>query len=334
MGRNTEVAALREAFYRERKLLAAEMRECRKRIIRKYGSTENFYRSLKFRFVDSPGDPGLQKGYDLYRSIFTLPEESESFEGFRRALELNADRELLERFGPYRECWLFVGSEEDDELLGGINYTAYSMPRCVKKKYDCRATLHIHYIFVRGEYRSLGIASRLLNEMERSADAWLAQSECLRGRVFSFCEQNAPELMTSEEYFTDCLHARIDQCDRLAWWCKKGYNRLRFNYFQPSLSEDAKACTILTLNVKQASGTQVPALILQEHLRRFFYISVLKAHEDGTASRLVGWLGTQNRIEVEGRPAFYKRLQKSFYSSEAVTRRPLSLLFDEPNVTG
>lgn len=327
MDQEEKIQDLREAFCRENQILTERANSCRKMILAGYGTVEHFRNSLRFRLVDRADCSDFQEGYHLYEKIFTLPEERESFEGFALALELNRDKALIRQFGPFKEMWLLVDTPEG-KLIGGVNFSVFSMPSPVLMKYHFGATLHISYIFVEAEYRSLGVASYLLDKMEEIARQWLAEFYTDKGKIAFFCEQNAPELMTSAAYFTDCINARIDQCDRLLWWHRKGYSRLRFNYSQPALSEESEPCTTLTFNVREKSNHIFPVPLLAGHLNRFFTISVLKARKDNhSALDQVKQLERLPYICTESNESYYQNLRRIFYSPEVLVREPLKVLY-------
>jgi hypothetical protein len=96
---------------------------------------------------------------------------------------------------------------------------------------------------------------------------------------------NDPGRMTAEQVTADAIAALIDPAERLAWWHKQGFRRLALPYLQPPLQADKEACTYLDYYIRATApadaqlGT-IPAAVLQEHLRRFFTVSVGKFVSD------------------------------------------------------
>lgn len=262
----------------------------REMYLERHGSSDQVFASLELDLIDGPGDPNLHRFYDLYETIFTLPSEKESFEGFEQVFAFNGDRRWTSKFGHVHEA--AICASYGDELVAAVNFTAYAMPPDLARATHIDGTGHIAYLFVRPDFRMLGIGSRLVRSMKRYCQNVLqgragtdAMTSAPAGgtTVLHFCEQNAPEQMTLAEYVTDGTHAMIDQCDRLMWWDDQGYRRLDFAYLQPPLSAGAGACDALTLNVEAAPHMRaIASSIVRAHLDRFLAISVAKGAEIGT----------------------------------------------------
>jgi hypothetical protein len=99
--------------------------------------------------------------------------------------------------------------------------------------------------------------------------------------TFVTIEQNNPARMTPEQRRADLEAAGIEPDRRLRWWANKGYRRLDFPYQQPPLSPDVEACAYLDYYARVPGDPDrrlrsLPADILAEHLRRFFFVSVGK----------------------------------------------------------
>lgn len=206
--------------------------------------------------------------YELYNTIFTLSEEKESRDGFIKSMDLNADCKLSRKYGPFREMWISA-KDKGGNVVGGADFSVFTIPQ-----YRV-ATIHITYVFSAKNRRRQGIGTKLIEEIETVAETWLATSDTQIEDIYTFCEQNAPELMSAEEYVQDSLNADIDQCDRLIWWHKRRFRRLVMNYVQPPLDPNGEPCRNMTLNVR-TTAKKFPAAIVYEHLMRFFNISVLK----------------------------------------------------------
>lgn len=284
-------------------------------ILKKYNTIDNFFSKLNFHEIDSPGSNQFQALYKFYTSFFTLPEETETYDGFESTLKLNKDPNLRKLFGMFREAWLYVCYPQTDEIIAGINYSIYQFDQANLIKSEYGATGHIMYIFVKPQFRSLGLAKLLMVESENNAKIFLTNNR----PILWFCEQNAPEKMSHEEYFADNINALIDQCDRLIWWDKIGFKRLDFEYIQPALNPGHKACTNLTLNVKISDQKRIASYLVKFHLERFFLIAVYKGFKDRIDKhyeKQMNHLDAFRYIELGGNKEYYKLLKKSFYKQK------------------
>ena len=192
--------------------------------------------------------------YFLYRSIFTDKNEAENFDGINAGLELNSNKQLQKQYGKFKECW--VAAIEDGKVIGGINYTVFKIPSL-----DI-TTAHINYLFTLKEYRGKGIGTSLVNHIKETSNP-----------KYIFCEQNDPEKMSPEEIQEHLKSSGISAEARNEWWAMRGFVKLNFTYIQPPLTEDDDFATGMFLSSCPAT-TDVK--VVKEHLRRFFYISVLK----------------------------------------------------------
>lgn len=324
------VEALKSKFQDESGRIAEKQRIRKEKVISRYGSIGYFTDLLSFRCVDDPYDPFLEDVYDFYVEFFPLDDEREQLDGLRKILGLNRSIDYQNRLSPFRESWL-MACAPDGKMIGGVNFSLYTLPKAMTGKFGVSATLHVVYVFVREEYRSIGIASLLLQKMEQYAQEWVfARRGVCKGLLIT-CEQNAPELMTAEAYWEDCVAAGIDQCDRLAWWDRKGYKRLMMNYVQPSLTEGGAPCAFMTLNVKTGGRSTVPGEILYEHIRRYFELSVFKGQSpegDAYFCHLKKYLLGGVEVETTGDVEYYARLKERYYSSTPVRR--IANLFNLP----
>lgn len=285
-------------------------------IEQKYDSKAALIAGLTYRTINKPQDSSFKEVYQLYETFFPLPEERESFEGFEQTIALN-NSIYQNMFGPLQEEWLVVYAS-DGCLLGGVNFSYYFVEADGIQVKNSFVSVQIMYLFVKAEYRSMGIASTLLDKISQQIQNWVVCQyfDVPEDRIFFFCEQNAPEVMSVSDYFTDAIHALIDPCDRLLWWHKRGYRRLVVNYIQPALNVDSQPCTALTLNI-QSSQKYIEGYVIAEHLRRYFTISVLKGKsldaDDPYLTRLFNYL-YNNSIAIEGTEAYYTCLKSIFYA--------------------
>lgn len=307
-------------------------RESRAIYLERHGSPDQLFASLKLELIDSPGDANLSRFYWLYETIFTLPEERESFEGFEQVFGFNRDTRLLKRFGFFHESAICASDPASGQLVAAVSVVTYEMPMAVRAATGVDGTGHVVYLFVRPDFRMLGIASRLMRVMKRycnnlllgrrGMDALMSPAG-VEKKIYYLCEQNAPEKMTAAEYLADGTHAGIDQCDRLVWWLDQGYRRLDFRYVQPPLDAATGPCTNLTLNAEVEPDRQsLPSALVQAHLERFFSISVLKGSDataDATYSAMIGELSSSAAIGLYGTRDYYGVLKREIH---ALVARP------------
>ncbi len=303
---------LAERFYRAENE-ARRMRNNKHRdILRDYLTIREFCNSLKLGFIEKKGDSRFPAVYRFYSTFFTLPNETESFEGFEATLGLNNNSELSYKYGRFREAWLYFSLPDTHEIIAGINFSVYELDKNCQVSLPFNATGHVIYIFVQPEYRSLGIAQLLLEKAEIYAGEYMDGRE----KILWFCEQNAPEKMTPDEYFADNVNAMIDQCDRLIWWDKLGYKRLRYDYMQPPLNPGQEPCTSLTFNVNAPDADAIPACLVLSHISRFFILAVYKGDQsriDSIYHKQTEWLASQKDIELYGDARMYMSLKNRFY---------------------
>lgn len=259
---------------------------------------------FRFCVVDGPLAPGYAELYALYDRIFTLPDERESDAGFRKAFSFNTDPELQQRYGAFAELWI-AARDEHGALVGGINFDLFHLPEA-----GC-ASLHVVYLFTDPLRRGEGIATALLDEAAAEARRRLSERRLPSRPLYLFCEQNAPELMTREAYARDLADAGIDPCRRLIWWHRRGFRRLRMNYVQPPLDEGADPCRTMTLNLRFTKRS-IASSIVAAHLRRFFYLSVLKnpSAPSPDAERVLAALTPDHNVPLTGSLAYYRQLAR------------------------
>jgi len=283
----------------------------KKHIIENYSTKENFLNNLSVNIIKTAAHKDFPELYEFYTSFFTLSDETETFEGFEKALILNKKRELQKQYGNFEEAWIYLKEPEKKKIIGGVNFSVYKSKNIIEKKYW--GTVHITYIFVDADYRSLGVAKYLHKLAIKHGEDFIKTKDA----VLIFCEQNAPELMSVTEYFTDNINARVDQCERLIWWHKLGYKRLAFNYKQPPLNKGQSVCNNLTLNIK-SNKKKVPATLIVFHLERFFNLAVFKgdtSRRDSSYTNQINFLKRNNSINTSGSIKYYKILKQNMYKN-------------------
>ncbi|MDD3877059.1 MAG: hypothetical protein PHT69_10585 [Bacteroidales bacterium] len=303
---------LRDRFFELEKEATKLKISTRKNILSSYGSLENFHKTLTVEIINCPNQLGFKDLFTFYSSFFTLPEETETYDGFETTLALNTHEGFLKKFGAYEEAWMYVRNPENDDIIAGLNFSIYKLPETESRFYSYSGTAHIIYIFVKAEYRSLKLAGYLFQALDNYAKTFFGSSQ----EILYICEQNAPEKMSFDDYFSDNINALIDQCDRLIWWDKLGYKRLQFDYVQPPLNIGQEACINLTLNARAPGKQFLPAALISFHLERFFFLAVFKGREerkDYFYETQMEWLKKNNEIMLTGDVELYKILKMKFY---------------------
>lgn len=168
---------------------------------------------MDFKIYTSTDSEEFVRLYELFRTVFTDPDEAEDLDGIRASLSLVGDPQLVRTYG---------------------------------------------------DSRGLGLGSSLLEQVR-----------VISRPDFIFCEQNDPSLMNREEIEEDMRSSGISPQERIGWWTRRGFGRLEFRYVQPPLSPDKAPAQGMSLNVCP-SDSPLDAKVVEAHLRRFFYISVLK----------------------------------------------------------
>lgn len=237
---------------------------------------------LHLEITDGGGTAVFARFFAGFDKAFVLPNEKEDIEGFRTCLALNhggAYRRLSARYGAYREVVLMAHAGDTD--IGGANFIAIPFDKDT-------VTANLNYVFVAPEARGRGYLGKICTAVrECVADMFALTSSA---QVLIFIEQNDPFRMTAEDYRHDSDFTGLDQFDRLRIWTKLGALAVDFPYQQPPLSVDQDADDTLLYSVLGATGNTLDSCILENHLRSFFGVSVLKGAEltsNAAASELV-----------------------------------------------
>lgn len=260
-----------------------EQQQKRTNLIAQYGSIESYLDSLELCDIVDELDPKLASFYKVYSKVFTLEEEREPLEGFKAVLLLNTRADVQSVYGPFFEQISCLWEPVTGESVGAINQVFYAYSVEAEKQYGFGASCQLNFICVENSLRGIGIAQRLLELLEDKLHAYAAAHGHPRSRVFITCEQNNPHCMSKIQLEEDLRSALIAPQERLDWWYRRGFRKLDFPYIQPPLSADVEACTYLDYYVHMFSGNGtieknefLPAPLLLEHLRRFFFVSVGK----------------------------------------------------------
>jgi GNAT superfamily N-acetyltransferase len=250
---------------------------------------------LRLQVTDRGDGPVFERFFAGYDRAFVLPDEKESREGLSECLALNhgaAYAELVGRYGPFRELCL-VAETADGAPVGGANFIA--MPADAPGM----ATANLNYIYIDPQSRGRGYLRRLVEAVKETA-ATLFEPTHARLHPLVFIEQNDPFKMSAEDYARDTALTGLDQVDRLRIWARLGARVVDFPYVQPALSDDQAPDDSPIYAVLGADGPRLDPAILQEHLSRFFGISVLKGQRLMADAAAVAQLRRLEAMTVKG----------------------------------
>jgi len=229
----------------------------------------------------SPNDPLLDEFFKSYDRAFILPSEKEEWNGFVECLKLNDGDEysgLATMWGPYREWVLLARSRDADHpVLGGANLICYPLRTAGN---SILLSTHLNYLFIDPEQRGRGYFRRMIGacqELVRRSFVPAPAAGVLQ--VVMFLEQNDPLKMLPDEYERDSAHSGVDQVDRVRIWRRVGARIVDFPYVQPALSGEQLPDRGLMLSVIGINGLTLDGCLLNQHLERFFAISVLKGRD-------------------------------------------------------
>ncbi|WPH04517.1 GNAT family N-acetyltransferase [Acrodontium crateriforme] len=247
-----------------------------------YGSKVAYRKTLVVERIERSDDPRLTEFYQLYLSNFTLEHEQESLEGFAKVLDFNWDSKIQRDYGPFFEPIILLRDPANNELVGAADFALYAYPIQSSEYSGIDASCQLNFLVVRDTLRGVGIAFDLLNHVEMEllqfANQHTGQSP---HKVFTTIEMNNPRRMTAEQLDEDATAALMDPNDRTIWWQKQGFYRLDLPYVQPALAPGGEACRYLDFFIRSKFSTEespkeIPSFVIQEHVRRFFYVSVGK----------------------------------------------------------
>ena len=245
--------------------------------------------------ANSPVVRDFFKGYDR---AFVLEDEKEPLSGFTECLELNDGagyEKLSTRYGAYREIVLVAYDEQSSQRIGGANFVSF--PITARGAEPCIG-VNLNYIYVEKEARGRGYLKALLAGITQFIPSLF--SHALTPLIF--IEQNDPFRMSDKAYALDTRYSGLDQFDRLAIWLRVGARIVDFDYVQPPLSPHQKPDDSLVYAILNPSGTSLNACLLNEHLLRFFAISVLKGEDpqqDQSAGKQMTFLAAECESDGE-----------------------------------
>ena len=241
----------------------------------------------------------LEDFYPVFEKCFPISEEREPKANLKGLLtedgSLFDPKKMHDTIGDYREFAYVIRDPQTKEPIGGLEFTVYLHE-------DSTPTLASTYAFLASEYRNLGLVRSLVDHTDKTALNYVknARPDLLdryRG-IYSFSEQNIPELMPAIKYAKDSSEA-IDPVKRLKIWSRFGYSRLQLDYVQPPLEEGGELCAFLSLNTyfrkaeNGATGSEVSLgevispdnvdpRIVRKHIRAFCLQNNCKNPEAGT----------------------------------------------------
>jgi hypothetical protein len=291
------------------KALRAKRTEKNYEIVNKHHDLRMFIENIKYHIIDKSGDLNFPAFYEGYSKIFTIEEERESYNGFEEVLDYNYNQTMQEKYGPFKEIIMYCTDPDENEIIGGINFSTYFSPFELNN-YIILGTSQLFYIFIKSEYRFLNLGSVLLQKARRYSESLIKKWADIndpsfkfeKNQLITFCEQNYPEKMTARQYWLDNINSLTDQCDRLGWWYYQGFRRLKFNYIQPSLNTDNDPCLYLSLNAAADSLESLPSALVLGHIKRFFAVSVLKGrdlNDDINYKKIESYLKANSNVYFE-----------------------------------
>jgi len=247
---------------------------------------------LRARISIDPADAIVAEFLSGYDDAFVLPNEKESHEGIRACLAQNFDpaySRLAAQYGPFRE-FILVADDAAGNVVGGVNAICFPIGEAI-------LSIHVNYAYVHAAFRRRGYLRDLIG---LTADA-ARQLLDVKGAVatYLFMEQNNPRVLSEEDQETDARHAGLSQETRLLIWHRLGAKILDFAYEQPPLDAEKDADGGLILAVIGADGDAIDPILVREHLRKFFAISVLKGEDlasSKVASRQLNQLGDLSHL--------------------------------------
>ncbi|MEZ4386942.1 MAG: hypothetical protein R3D98_05090 [Candidatus Krumholzibacteriia bacterium] len=220
---------------------------------------------LRIHATRRPEGPILTAFHAGYDRAFVLPDEKEDLAGFAACLALNHDpayTRLAGHYGPFCEVCLIAEDLATGGRIGGANLIALDHGGLV--------TANLNYVYIDPEARGTGRLDDLLAGVRHTIGGLFV------GPMLLFIEQNDPLAMSAAAYAHDSAYTGLDQLDRLRIWARRGARVVDIPYVQPALSAAQAPDPRLVYSVLGATGTSIPACLLERHLRGFFGISVLK----------------------------------------------------------
>jgi hypothetical protein len=229
--------------------------------------------ALSLASTDTANSALFERFFEGYEQAFTLPDETEDWDGFAQCLALNhgaGHQRLAARFGAFRELCVVATDEVDSAMVGGANFIAIAPDPALP---GAPVTANLNYIYICPGARGRGALRRFVEALHRQIGSLFGGGD---RPVAIFIEQNDPFRMSPEAYARDSAHSGMDQFDRLRIWSRMGALVVDFPYVQPPLSTGQEADATLVYSVLGVAAQWLPAAVLRHHLAGFFGISVLK----------------------------------------------------------
>ncbi|MGC8645223.1 MAG: GNAT family N-acetyltransferase [Thermoplasmata archaeon] len=215
--------------------------------------------------------PDLEPFYDLYRSIFSVPEESETLENIRKYLRYKT----TDFYGKNNYHVLIAKESKIIGFLIGDYYANSSFGI-------------IEFLGVHREFRGRGVSNLLLEKFEV-----LVEEDAKK------CGNDLKGFMIEVE---DPLKTS-DRNNSLPFWNSHGYRLVSIDYVQPSLSEGKPPARNLLLLVRNLCGdSYIETKTLLSLLEDYFRYAMGKDNPRGTDEF--------TRIEKEASSSQYLNLRK------------------------
>jgi hypothetical protein len=240
---------------------------------------------LCFRVTSRPYSRLVDAFYREYRQSSVRFAERENRAGLRLCLAMNGAQgeRSHDRFGPSREH-VAVLRDVNGAIAAAMNFICFPIA-------DGVMTVHTIYATVNPAWRGRGLLRIAYRKIKDVANEYAREAGMPADPVIIFIgEQKDPFRMTLADFQSDMRISGHDAFDRLAIWAALGAQPLAFDYVQPALrigglSDHTPFLRLLYPGEMSEVGSS-PATrsldpnILNEHLRRFFGISVAKGQYD------------------------------------------------------
>ena len=252
-----------------------------------------------FTELDRNSRQSLREWYRIYALCFPDESEREEEAEFLNILNMNDDDTLQKSLGPWKEAIFAIRDGQTGRIVGGLNFGMTFL----KPQHDetaasmFAATVQVPYLFIDPAFRGDGqtdivvlVARPVLTAIRNWVDEKLLEIgiDAKKKEILLFFEANDPTRMTLAQRRDDKANAQIDPWLRYAIWAKYA-QPLNFEYVRATFHPSKKPVEYLDLFCMALGSAKapdfrrrvkpIPAVLLREHLRRFFSISVLKGED-------------------------------------------------------
>ena len=266
--------------------------------------------------------PHMPEIMAVYRNGF--PHGGRTEKEFRDIISLNNDQTIQNKWNQRDGGVLYnygIGFARDgNRVVGTINYMTL-IPSQIKKwegRYD--AAVFIDYRSIAPDVRGQSLADRLADYAYKTADKMLRDIGRLPSDrlscILPMNESSVPLKMPLGDYLQDIEMVKIDPCNRVRHWQKKGFRRLLpFGRVVPLYVEPAEkpegGCHYYSHNAIVPDGTALEANTLTEILKpwagiRFFGGNDPCQHDPYYAQMVANIVEAGHITAVDDRPYLQK----------------------------